>query len=255
LTERAVPQHYLSVIQQPPQKNLFPKYFQITREISGKIQRGELAAGGVVPSENDIIAQYNVSNTTARKALHELERGGWVTRIRGKGTFVNKYTVERSVSRIFGFTKNMLEAGRKPTTQLMGFHLRYEDHAKVMNGREYILRAPFCEIERLRLADGIPMMKETRFISLQLFPDIQRKNLEKSLYDIYEKDYGIHLTVIHQMLSAVILEGELLKVFETDKPIPAFRVEGVSFCGKELIAEMENSVYRGDMYRFAVKAV
>jgi GntR family transcriptional regulator len=242
-------------MQQPPQSLLFPKYFQITREISGRIQRGELAAGAVVPSENDIIAHYNVSNTTARKALHELEKGGWVTRIRGKGTFVNNYTVERSVSRIFGFTKNMLEAGRKPSTRLMGFHLRYEDHPQTVNGREYTLRAPYCEIERLRFADGIPMMQETRFISLQLFPDLHRKNLEKSLYDIYDKDYGVRLTVINQMLSAIILEGDALKVFQAEKPIPAFRVEGVSFCGKELIAEMENSVYRGDMYRFAVKAV
>ncbi|MCU0788097.1 MAG: GntR family transcriptional regulator [Verrucomicrobia bacterium] len=234
----------------------FPKYFQIAREISDRIQKGELRPGSVVPSENEIIDRHGVSNTTARKALHELEKAGWVRRIRGKGTFVSKNTtVERSVSRIFGFTKNMLEAGRKPATKLIGFHLRYQDHSQVVNGKDYTLRAPFCEIERIRFADGIPMMKETRFISLQLFPDIHRKNLEKSLYDIFEKDYGIRLTEIRQILSAVVMEGDLLKLFELGSPVPAFRVEGVSFCGKEMIAEMENSIYRGDMYRFAVTAV
>lgn len=239
----------------PAPEKSFPKYFQISREITARIQSGALQPGALVPSENEIIEQYQVSNTTARKALHELEKAGWVQRQRGKGTFVShQTTVVRSVSRIFGFTKNMLEAGRKPSTRLMGFHLRYRDHAQVINGREYTLPGPFCEIERLRLADGVPMMKETRYISLQLFPDIQRKNLETSLYKIFEKDYGIRLTEINQMLSAVVLDGELLKVFEVGKPIPAFRVEGVSFCGKEVIAEMENSVYRGDMYRFAVKA-
>jgi GntR family transcriptional regulator len=39
------------------------------------------------------------------------------------------------------------------------------------------------------------------------------------------------------------------------KPVPAFRVEGASFCGRDLIIEMEDSVYRGDIYRFAAKAV
>jgi len=236
-------------------EQLVPKYFQITRTITAQIQRGDLQPGSLVPSENEIIEQYKVSNTTARKALHELEKAGWVQRVRGKGTFVSQQTtVVRSASRIFGFTKNMLEAGRKPSTRLMGFHLRYSDHSQIVNGKEYTLRSPYCEIERLRLADGIPMMKETRYISLHLFPEIHRKNLEKSLYDIFEKDYGIRLTEINQMLSAVILDGELLKVFEVGPDVPAFRVEGVSFCGKELIAEMENSVYRGDMYRFAVKA-
>jgi GntR family transcriptional regulator len=245
-----------SVVHQQPDKQAFPKYFQIAREIIGKIQRGGLRVGAAVPSENEIIAQYTVSNTTARKALHELEKDGWVTRVRGKGTFVSKNpTVERSVSRIFGFTKNMLEAGRKPATKLIGFHLRYHDFTQVVNGKEFTLKAPFCEIERIRFADGIPMMKETRYISLQLFPDIHRKNLEKSLYDIYERDYDIRLTEINQMLSAVVLDGDLLKVFEVGEGIPAFRVDGVSFCGKEVIAEMENSIYRGDMYRFAIKAL
>lgn len=232
-----------------------PKYFQISRDIIAKIQHGQLAPGMPVPSENDIIERYKVSNTTARKALHELEKAGWVNRVKGKGTFVRDYTVVRAINRIFGFTKNMLEAGRKPSTRLVGFHLRSEDHSQTVNGRLYTMRGPVCEIERVRFADGIPMMCETRYISLQLCPDIHRKNLEQSLYSIFDKEYGIQLTEINQMLSAVVLEGDALKPFQVTKPIPAFRVEGVSFCGKDLIIEMEDSVYRGDMYRFAAKAV
>lgn len=232
-----------------------PKYFQISRDIIASIQRGRLKPGEPVPSENDIIEKYGVSNTTARKALHELEAAGWVSRLKGRGTFVRDYTVVRAINRIFGFTKNMIEAGRKPSTRLLGFHLRQGLHSQVINGRSYTMQGPFCEIERIRYADGIPMMKETRFISLELCPDIQKKNLEQSLYSVFEKEYGIHLTEINQMLSAVLLEGEALNPFQLEKPIPAFRVEGASFCGKDLIIEMEDSVYRGDMYRFAAKAV
>lgn len=231
-----------------------PKYFQISRGIIALIERGELSPGSPVPSENDIIARHQVSNTTARKVLYELEKGNWVTRVKGKGTFVRDFAVVRAINRIFGFTKNMLEAGRKPATRLLGFHLRDEDHTQTINGRSFTLKGPFCEIERLRLADGIPMMRETRYISLRLCPDIHHQNLEQSLYDVFQREYGIHLTEIQQMLSAVVLEGADLKAFAATKPIPAFRVEGASFCGKNLIVEMENAVYRGDMYRFAAKA-
>jgi GntR family transcriptional regulator len=232
-----------------------PKYFQISREIIALIQTGALPAKSCVPSENDIIEKYQVSNTTARKALLELEKEGWVTRIKGKGTFVRDKTVVRVVNRIFGFTKNMLEAGRKPATKLTGFHLRQADHTQTINGRLFTLKGPFCEIKRIRYANGVPMMQETRYISLGFCPDIHRRNLEQSLCTIFEKDYGIHLTEINQMLSALLLEGESLRPFQLTKPVPAFRVEGVSFCGKNLIIEMEASVYRGDMYRFAAKAV
>lgn len=232
-----------------------PKYFQISREIITQIQQGTLARGTSVPSENEIIERYKVSNTTARKALHELERSGWVTRIKGKGTFVRDYTVLRAINRIFGFTKNMLEVGRTPSTQLVGFHLRTGDHSQTINGRVFTLKGPYCEIERVRYADGVPMMQETRFISLQLCPDIHKRNLEGSLYTIFERDYGMQLTEIHQMLSAVILDGKALSLFQLNVPVPAFRVEGASFCGKDMIIEMEDSTYRGDMYRFAAKAV
>ncbi len=232
-----------------------PKYFQISREVVAMIQGGSLPAGSPVPSENEIIERHQVSNTTARKVLHELEKEGWVTRVKGKGTFVRDQTVVRAINRIFGFTKNMVEAGRRPTTKLTGFRLHDGDHTQTVNGREFTLKGPFCEIERIRYADAIPMMRETRYISLQLCPDIQRRNLEQSLYTIFEKDYGLHLTEINQMLSAVLLEGEQLRHFNLEKPVPAFRVEGASFCGKDLIIEMENSIYRGDMYRFAAKAV
>ena len=232
-----------------------PKYFQISREIIQLIQRGKLPPGSPVPSENEIIDQYKVSNTTARKVLLELEKAGLVTRIKGKGTFVKDYAVVRAINRIFGFTKNMVEAGRKPSTKLLGFHLHDDDHSQLINGRTLTLKGPYCEIERIRFADGIPMMKETRYISLRLCPNIQRRNLEKSLYETFKQDYGIQLTEINQMLSAVVLDGEWLKVFQVNEPIPAFRVEGASFCGKNLIVEMENAVYRGDMYRFSAKAV
>lgn len=237
------------------EKHSPPKYFQISREIIGMIQMGTLSPGSPVPSENEIIEKFQVSNTTARKALLELENGGWVTRMKGKGTFVKDQTVVRAINRIFGFTKNMVEAGRKPATKLTGFHLHNDDHRQTINGREFTLKGPYCEIERIRYADGIPLMKETRYISMGLCPEIHRKNLEQSLYAIFAKDYGIHLTEINQMVSAMLLDGGQLKPFNLEKPVPAFRVEGVSFCGKDLIIEMEDSIYRGDMYRFAAKAV
>ena len=239
----------------PGDKYSPPKYFLIRRKIVSAIQRGQLPPGSPVASENEIIERYGVSNSTARKVLHELEKEGWVTRIKGKGTFVRDFPVLRAINRIFGFTRNMIEAGRKPSTRLLGFHLRDEDHTRTINGRAFTLKGPFCEIERLRLADGIPMMWETRYISLTLCPDIHQRNLEQSLYGIFRRDYGIHLTEIHQMLSAVLLEGPALKAFALDAPVPAFRVEGASFCGPNLIVEMENAVYRGDMYRFSAKAV
>ncbi len=237
-----------------PAKRSIPKYFRISRDIIAQIQSGDLGPGEQVPSENEIIDQYEVSNTTARKALQEIERLGWASRVKGKGTYVQENRIHRSANRILGFTRNMLEAGRNPSTRLIDIRLVNSDRSLTINRRKYTLHGPYCEIHRIRYADGVPMMKEIRCISQQFCPQIQEKNLEGSLYDIYKDEYGVQLLEIHQKLSAVVLDGKELELFELASSIPAYRVEGVTFCGKELILEMENSLYRGDMYYFQVRA-
>ena len=51
---------------------LIPKYYQIATEIIARIKAGKFKPGDKIPSENDIIKQYEVSNTTARKVLLEI---------------------------------------------------------------------------------------------------------------------------------------------------------------------------------------
>ena len=64
------------------------KYLQISQDIIERIMNGELAPGDRVPSEHELMQQYGVSTTTARKSLLNIELKGWVIRIKGKGTFV-----------------------------------------------------------------------------------------------------------------------------------------------------------------------
>ena len=172
----------------------------------------------------------------------------------GKRNLVREGKVRRSASRILSFTKNMLEEGRTPSTKLISIHLLKPTRSITINNRKHILKGPVCEIQRLRFADQVPMMFEKRYISTQLCPKLSQKDLEGSLYEIYEKDYGLHLTEIQQVLSVVDMEAELLEYFDLKMTLPAFRVEGITFCGKDLVLEMEESFYRGDQYQFTVTA-
>lgn len=232
-----------------------PKYYQIAQNIIQMIQKGDLVPGDRIPSENEIIRKYKVSNTTARKALQKIEHDGWGTRVKGKGTFVRSNKVERSADKILSFTKNMLQTGHKPSTRLLGSKVLRTDYSAIINGRRYTIKSPVFKIHRLRFADNLPMMLETRYVSMFFCPEIDQKNLESSLYDIYEKDYKLQLKVVDQMLSVEMLGAEVKEFFDLTESIPAFRVEGVTFCEKEMILELEDSLYRGDQYRFAVKAV
>jgi GntR family transcriptional regulator len=238
----------------PGKPETLPKYLRISQDIVADIRKGRLHEGSRIPSENELIRDYGVSNTTARKAHQELEHDGWAIRIKGKGTFVRRRSISRSVDRILSFTKNMLQEGRTPGTEVLDVRVGRKPRALTIQGRTYKLQGPMCVLERLRYADGVPMMKETRYISLRFCPGIQKEDLAHSLYGIYEDKYHLRLTEIHQMLSTILLRGQEPEWLGVEEPVPAFCVEGVTLCGKELILEMERSVYRGDLYRFLVTA-
>jgi GntR family transcriptional regulator len=208
-----------------------------------------------VPSENEIIQAHGVSNTTARKVLQEIERAGWVIKIKGKGTFVQTQNVERSATRILGFTRNMIEAGHRPSTRMLKQEVRKAGYSALINGRFYLLKGPICHIRRLRFADDTPMMLEDRYISLALCPGMDQYELEGSLYELYEQTFHLNLTEVNQMLSTTLIdEVRDMDLFRISEPVSAFVVDGVTFCGKDLILEMERSIYRGDKYRFSVRA-
>ncbi len=231
-----------------------PKYFAIAQAIIGKIKEGELMPGMQVPSENQIIQQYRVSNTTARKALQEIDHAGWVQKIKGKGTYVRKQSIVRSVDRILSFTNNMLEMGYTPTTRMLYKGILEEGYSATINGRKYAMKGPVYKIHRLRFADDFPMMLEVRYISVELCPGIIDGELTGSLYEIYKQKYGLALSEVHQMLSTFMIDSGVGEFFNLHKPIPGILVDGVTFCGKEIILEMEKSIYRGDKYTFAVRA-
>ncbi|MFW6154945.1 MAG: GntR family transcriptional regulator [Planctomycetota bacterium] len=227
-----------------------PKYVRISRDIIARITGGELPPGALAPSENEIIRRYGVSNTTARRALAEVDAAGWAERIKGRGTIVRRRRVQRSVDRILGFTRNMIEAGRTPRTEVLSVK-RLRGGRAVTGGR---LSGPVWVIRRLRLADEEPMMVETRHVSADLCPDIKQHDLTGSLYDIYAVAYGLELIRVDQELSTILLDRETAATFGVTDPLPAFRIHGVTTCAGERVLETEHSTYRGDLYRFTVSA-
>src|SRR5687767_2673783 len=83
-TQTAAPQR----LHQPGAGPVEPLYRQIERELAAQIRRGDLPAGGLVPSERQVCERYGVSPITARRALLELTKQGLIYRQAGIGSFV-----------------------------------------------------------------------------------------------------------------------------------------------------------------------
>jgi GntR family transcriptional regulator len=238
------------------------KHNKIIEDIIKKIEIGDLLPGEKVPSENELIATYSVSNTTARKSLLDLELQGWVKRIKGKGTFVLNRFEDRHITRVLGvfeamkenFTDKLVKEGFTPKNILIEKIILDNGITSRVNNKNYSIEGPVLKIRRLRFADDVSLKDETRFISLTLCPRLNIRNIEnKSLINIYEEDYNLKLSHSDRSIGCTILNSnDESNYFENESPIAAFILDAAIFCTDQKIVEIEQSYYKGDKYKFII---
>ena len=72
------------------------KYQIVERAIRDSINSGELSAGDQLMTEEDLCRKYGFSRTTIGKALDNLRTSGYIERIPGKGTFVERRALKKA---------------------------------------------------------------------------------------------------------------------------------------------------------------
>ena len=65
-----------------------PIYAQITRQIEQQILSGTLRQGDALPSIRLLAKELRISVITTKRAYEELESGGFITTVPGRGSFV-----------------------------------------------------------------------------------------------------------------------------------------------------------------------
>jgi len=99
-----------------------PKYQLLRTTLLEQIGSGELGSGQRVPSESELIAQFQVSNTTVRRCLNDLAKEGYIHRQRGRGSFVADLAAS-ALRTSFGILCTSIAAGTATpsfTAQLSG---------------------------------------------------------------------------------------------------------------------------------------
>lgn len=89
-------------------KDSRPMYQVLKGDLELEIREGRLKPGQLVPSESALIARYQVSSTTARRCLDELEGEGLLERKRGKGTYVSALAGMLNKDRVAVVVKDLL---------------------------------------------------------------------------------------------------------------------------------------------------
>lgn len=170
-----------------------PLYQQIYDDIKAAIDDGSYQPDAKIPSEAELSEEYGVSRITVRRAIEDLCSDGYLTKMRGRGTFVGRPHLMRRLAQTKAsraFSEICAEAGMEPGAHLLERQIvpsRPHEQEFFGLGPDALL----VYVHRVRTADGLAVCDENMFVPYESGRGLLSAQLEDtSLFDAIEHATG-----------------------------------------------------------------
>lgn len=234
------------------ENSVIPLYYQLKEIFKEKIKAGTWKAGLKVPSERELMEQYNVSRATVRKALDELMRDGLIYRKQGVGTFVSETKVFQNLIGELSFNQQALKQGLSPSSKVIYTSSDPFISNRINNVFKVEKSEKINKIIRVRFINGSPLVLETVYIPNKYAPKILQQDLESIAIFEYLKDV-CKFNFTHSILD---IEPVAINKFEAehlgvDIGQPALSLERVIYSNDTAIV-IQKRIMRGDRGKFSL---
>lgn len=228
-----------------------PVYLQLSSYFSARISAGELREGDALPTETSLCKQLGISRSTVRQAFQMLEDEGVIIRKKRVGTRVCKPKLKRSINNLYNFTTEMHALGLAPSSRVISF-TTVRPPSKIAETLNINAGDAAFRIERLRLADGEPLMLETAYIPVQICPTLNREQLNDSLYATIRECSGSSPQEAVEIYEAVTLSKRDAELLHMRAGEAGFRIQRISKNTAGQIFEYCIELARGDRNKFQI---
>jgi len=232
-----------------------PLHHQVYLDLRAALDAGEWRVGDRLPAQRHLAQRYGCSLTTVRRALGDLARERRIERTRGRGTFVSRPPIDLDLDGTLSFTEEIHHLGHDPSTRVVTARTLPAE-AAVADGLAIPIGAPVVHLERLRMADGEPLLLEQVFLSEARFPGLLAGDLEHaSLYDLLSSRYETAIVRAREALEPIALPAREAQLLGVEPHRPALLIAGVAFDRAGHPVEFARSYVRGDRTRYYVERI
>lgn len=246
-----------------------PKYRQIAEDLRAKIESGALERGSRLPSEIELMEQYDASRNTIRDAVKLLTTRGLVETRPGQGTFVVE-SIYPFVTTLTGdpalgeggespvYIAEVEASGRRPTTSKI--QVEVQEATPVMARALRI--APDAQVvsrHQQRSIDGIPWSLQTSFYPMTLVERgasrlLLATNIEEGTIAYLADTLGIKQAGYRDSIAVRAPDDNEAKIFRlpADGRIQVFEIFRTGFDQNGNRFRLTVTVYPADRNRFRV---
>lgn len=152
------------------QDTAIPIFQRIKDHLLAEIHAGKWREGDVIPSEQELAKQFNVSRMTVNRAVRELTAEQVLTRVQGSGTFVAQRKFQATLVEIKSIAEEVRARGHVHRSEL---HKLERSKANDSLASEFGVRVGDLLFHSVivHLENNIPIQVEDRWVNSAVAPD------------------------------------------------------------------------------------
>lgn len=230
-----------------------PKYFIVKMVLEGRLER-DYAAGGRLPSEEALCAEFGVSRITVQQALAHLVKEGRIRREQGRGTFCVDPGGQRTETRPSELLERVMKYRDGAFNQVLR-HARGRATPRVAERLRLPVDAPVVVIDRLSFVDDQPIAFIEAYLPAALGDRLGAEGellRQNTLASLLKDRHGIEVDSVVQTIGAAVADPRFAHLLGVDVGVPVLQGERTyrDASGRPIFLSI--AFYRADRHRFVV---
>jgi GntR family transcriptional regulator len=234
-------------------QDVIPLYYKVYEVIRRQIERGDYPQDTPLPGEHELANQFAVSRVTIRRTMLMLEDADMITRLRGRGTFVNPGAIVHSAPENYsGFDQNIrdfeatthVDLIRSDVTDLPAWGVDE-------NGEQADVSRVLC-IEYTRSAEKIPFSHIRAYVPMRIADKLKVEDLGNKTVTTAIEEAGTIVIGIDQKLTAIAADEIEAKCLRLPLGQPLIRVQRVMFDADRCPVQFVEAVYNPKYFEYHV---
>ncbi len=232
-------------------KGALPLYSQLEQILRKKIEHGEYCKGDFLPTEKQIMEEYDTSRMTVRQALAELAKDNYIKSRRGIGTEVIYEKIDEHMQNVISFTEEMKRHNITMQTSYCKIMKIKPSERVAMALNIPITEQCYCLL-RVRDVEGKPLVYTKTYLKRVVDLKEDESYYMESLYKYLNEEHGIKIEKARDTLEATLPNEEVMKFLNIDKNMPIFKRTRQTYLKDGEVFEFSICYYPGNRYKYTV---
>jgi GntR family transcriptional regulator len=232
-----------------------PRYVKIATNLRRAIAQGRYPLGAQLPTEHELCRQLGVSRFTVREAIRVLSGAGLVRRKARAGTVVTALPDDTRYRHSIGSVRDLMQYA-----QTTHFHYVHVGRIELSRAQARAMAARpgakwIYAVALRRDSDGGTPFSITRLYLNPALKGIERalRGARRPVYSIIERDFGVRIERIEQVISGVVLDGEDAAHLGVPAGTPGLAVRRSYFDESGRLVELADNVHPASRFAYRME--